>query len=269
MANLKRIGGAILLIAFATAPLAAAPTPTKVIKRIDLSKPFHLLPGASFVATQGRPVVDPIPIFKGETAPAAIHMCLRVSRTGGCNPALDNMLDRESSKDWFSDIHYLEVARLEFPDGRAGPPLLHLQGSSLHSGDGDQRRAIEMLANRPGKGGFESIYHEQIGNNHNEEVRYIPTGPLRGSVIAALSPYGPPFSYVIKVSHLTSDYRYKLVLHYRSATLYGDGNPLAVIDSEMPNILRKLGLWHRGDPIPLPPSPCPNPHLVKSELWCK
>ncbi len=35
------------------------------------------------------------------------------------------------------------------------------------------------------------------------------------------------------------DNRYHQIMRYRGATRYGDGNPLAVIDSEMP------GLWHR------------------------
>ena len=96
----------------------------------------------------------------------------------------------------------------------------------------------------------------------------MDSGPLKGSIVAVLSPYGPPFSYVIKVSRLTPDYRYRQALNYRSATLYGDGNPLAVIDSEMPNILRRLGLWQSGQPLPLPKSGCAKPRLVKSELWC-
>jgi hypothetical protein len=32
-----------------------------------------------------------------------------------------------------------------------------------------------------------------------------------------------------------------LALRYRSVTRYGDGNPVPVIDAEMPNILRHLG----------------------------
>ncbi|MDG6719271.1 hypothetical protein QCE92_13960, partial [Staphylococcus aureus] len=51
-------------------------------------------------------------------------------------------------------------------------------------------------------------------------------------------------------------------------TGYGDGNPLAVIDSEMPETLRRLKLWQPGSPLPLPEHPCPRPRLVAQVLWC-
>jgi hypothetical protein len=62
------------------------------------------------------------------------------------------------------------------------------------------------------------------------------------------------------------------VLRYRSATLYNDGNPLAVIESEMPNIERRLGLWKPGQrPYPNFGSndkPCLRPDAMSSRLWC-
>lgn len=254
-----------LLLAAAASCCAGVASPTqKVIARIDLSRPFHLPPGASFIATQGPEVDDPV--YEGEKAPGLIHLCLRFALSAPCAPDLDDALKQNWPADSFSSIRYLEIGRVEFPNGAAKAPLIHLQVSSFHSGDNDQRRVAEIFVRRGGR--FEVAYRENIGNNHNEEVRYIRSGPLKGSIIAALSPYGPPFSYVLKVSRLTTDYRYKQVLRYRSATIYGDGNPLAVIDSEMPNILRQLGLWHTGQPLPLPSSPCPHPHLVKTELWC-
>jgi len=49
---------------------AAPPAgPQKVIARIDLSKPFHLTPGASFTATQGPEVPDPNYYNDGDKAP--------------------------------------------------------------------------------------------------------------------------------------------------------------------------------------------------------
>jgi len=77
-----------------------------------------------------------------------------------------------------------------------------------------------------------------------------------------------PYGYWITVNALTPAYTYRQVLRYPSATIYNDGNPLGVIDSEMPNILRRLGLWHPGMSLPVPPH-CPKPHLVRTELWCR
>lgn len=58
------------------------------------------------------------------------------------------------------------------------------------------------------------------------------------------------------------------VLRYRSATGYQDGNPLGVIDSDLPNIQRRLGLWRAGQPLPVPAQGCATPRLVTMELWC-
>jgi hypothetical protein len=77
-----------------------------------------------------------------------------------------------------------------------------------------------------------------------------------------------PYGYWIVVNQLTPADTYRQILRYRSATLYDDGNPLAVIDSEMPNIERRLGLWKRGDPIPTPDHSCSKPVLRHTELWC-
>jgi len=87
-------------------------------------------------------------------------------------------------------------------------------------------------------------------------------------MISAEPTENPPYAYWITVSRLNPDDNYRQVLHYRSATLYGDGNSLAVIDSEMPNILLRLGLWRPGQPLPVPKAGCRRPHLVKMELWC-
>lgn len=66
---------------------------------------------------------------------------------------------------------------------------------------------------------------------------------------------------------LTLAQTYRQIQRYRSATLYGDGNGLGVIDSEMPNIRRRLGVWRPGMTLPLPPH-CPRLHLVRTALWC-
>jgi hypothetical protein len=82
-----------------------------------------------------------------------------------------------------------------------------------------------------------------------------------------------PYGYWIVVESLTRAGAYRQVLRYRSATLYNDSNPLAVIDSEMPNIERRLGLWKPGQPIPRPSlggnrKLCLKPTLRHTELWC-
>ena len=96
----------------------------------------------------------------------------------------------------------------------------------------------------------------------------MASGPLTGSMISADPADRAPFGYWISVSKLTPAHGYRQVLHYLSATSYNDGNSLAVIDSEMPNIEKRLGLWHPGSPLPLPAGHCPRPQLKGMALWC-
>jgi hypothetical protein len=245
---------------------AASPPPPKVVARIDLSKPFRVAPGATFTAAQAPPIDHPF--YDGEKVAGPIHLCVRVKPSGPCAPNLDDSLKIARDADMFSEIHFLDTSELVYPRGRLAPPMLHLQVSSLHSGNGNQRRSARILAYRPRSHRFEIIFDEQFGRNNNEEVRYIASGPLKGSVISAYPTDDAPFGYWVTVNRLTPDYRYKRILRYRSATHYGDGNPLAVIDSEMPNIFQRLRLWRPGEPLPLPKTACPRPHLVNTALWC-
>jgi hypothetical protein len=115
---------------------------------------------------------------------------------------------------------------------------------------------------------FTRIYGRTTGRNNNQDVRFMSSGPLAGGVISAEPTKNSPYAFWITVNRLTPGYTYEQVLRYRSATRYNDGNSLAVIDSEMPNIQRRLGLWKDGSPLPLPARACRKPRLVKMELWC-
>jgi hypothetical protein len=116
---------------------------------------------------------------------------------------------------------------------------------------------------------FERIHFHDVGAYNNDEVRFIEDGPLRGAVISAEPTEDAPFGYWVTVSRFTPQRTYRQVLRYRSATHYGDGNSLAVIDSEMPNIERRLGLWKPGSLLPLPDGKsCLKSRLKHMELWC-
>jgi hypothetical protein len=169
--------------------------------------------------------------------------------------------------DIFARPHYLNQAAIVH--GAGGRPLLLVQTASVHSGDGDQIVLTQALAYQRTSDQFVRAYDRLTGRNNNQEVRYVETGPLKGDIISAEPTQNAPFGFWVSVNELTSASAFKEVLRYRSATTYGDGNPLAVIDSEMANIEQRLGLWRPGSPLPLPASPCPTPHLVHMELWCR
>jgi hypothetical protein len=100
----------------------------------------------------------------------------------------------------------------------------------------------------------------------------MQAGPLQGDVIVAYPTAHAPYTYWIEVYGPHESGRYTQLLRYRGHTGYGDGNPIPVIDSEMPAILRHLGLWHPGDPLPTParmPSSCRRLSLRGGEEWCQ
>jgi hypothetical protein len=263
-----------LMSTVASAQPAASPTfhPTPQGARLDLEKPFHARSPWLLVVTEGAPAKD----FGDNDAPGALTLCLRKGPAGPCvsdpvTPAL-----RATTPDdplaW--EPHYLLTVKLVYPRGPTAAPFLLLVTGSLNSGDGDQLVTTQLLAYDSGRDAFRRVYSKSTGENNNQEIRFIDHGPLRGSVITAEPREHRPYNYWIVVDTLTQAGAYRQALRYVSATRYGDGNPLAVIDSEMPTIQRRLGLWKPGEPLPSPASggdgkPCGKPMLRHDELWCE
>jgi hypothetical protein len=267
MHGASRRWGLGVVVSVALGVCAAAAPPPRPIADLDLAKAFATTSAWRLTVLQGSPGADPY--YPEEQVPGAVRLCLKKAGSGPCDPAVRSMA--RPPPDMAPDAwepHYLGVARVVRPRGPAAAPLLLLQTLSLHSGDGDQAIYTQLLAYRQGEDRFVPIYAHMTGRNNNQDTRFMASGPLTGSVISAEPTNDAPFGFWITVHRLTPDYRYAQVLRYRSATRYADGNPLGVIDSEMPNIQQRLGIWKPGQPLPLPAGRCPKPRLVKMELWC-
>ena len=230
------------------------------ISSLALAKPFDARSPWRFSVSQGPAAED----FGGNAAPGVIKLCLSKDRGVTCQHDLQGALRLHGGPDLFSTAHYLENARIV--RSRNGPLLL-VQMSSLHSGDGDQRVATIALAYDRAHDRFVTAYEKRTNRNNNQEVRYIEAGPLQGDIVSAEPTGDAPYAFWITVNTPAGS-RYRQALRYRSATRYGDGNPLAVIDSETPGIERRLGLWRAGQPLPLPAKGCVKPRLAHGELWC-
>ena len=266
--RLALAASAVFALALGSAAIGDEPPGATVISTLDLTGPFATRSPWRFVATQGPCVADPLGPF-ADLVPGPVSLCLTKGEAGPCRQSLA-VVAKGAARSWVSlwRPHFLNVAMLVHPRGMRGSPLLLVQSASLHSGDGDQVIYTQLLAYRAPLDRFEQVYEHQAGHNNNEEVRYVRAGPLAGDMISADPTGDPPFGYWIEVDALTPAYAYSRVLRFRSATRYNDGNSLAVIDAEMPNIEARLGLWRRGAPLPLPGVPCANPRLVHMELWC-
>lgn len=240
-----------------------------MISDIDLSKPFSTRETWRFIATQGPPVAGN-DTASGSEEPGRIQLCLRATQSAVCDPQLLTALRTASTaNDLFTQPHYLDAVKIVYPPGSADQPVLFVQIASMHSGDGDQLVLTQVLTYESPQNRFVRIYQRTTGRNNNEEVRYINSGRLKGDIISVDPTEDAPYAYWVTVNVLSPQYTYKAALRYRSATHYGDGNALAVIDSEMPNIEHRLGYWKPGMALPLPSGGCARPHLVRMEMWCK
>ena len=256
--------------ATAQAP-AAAPTsdPAPQVAELDLTTAFHTRSAWRLVVTEGPPTHD----YGDNDAPGALTLCLRAGQSGPCvsGPVTPHLKTRPADYPAW-EPHYLRTAKVVYPRGPKAAPFLLIVTGSLYSGDGDQIVATQLVAYDVRQDAFRRVYARSTGHNNNQEVRFVTAGPLRGSVISAEPQDHLPYGYWIVVERLSPGGAYRQVLRYRSATLYNDGNPLAVIDSEMPSIERRLGLWRPGMPLPTPDTsggkPCPKPSMRHTELWC-
>ncbi|MDE2405844.1 MAG: hypothetical protein KGM17_14340 [Sphingomonadales bacterium] len=251
---------AVLLLAAALSGAAEPPTPN-TLATIDLAAVAGA-PGWWFTATQGARVPDPVGV--DDLVPGPIRLCISRDRGRTCGSAFAQVLGRTAPDDVFAEPHFLNDARIVEP--RRGLRLLLVSVSSVHAVNGDQRVATVALGH--GRNGFAPVFSKVTRRNNNQEIRYIAAGPLRGAFIIAEPTQDAPFGFWISVEMPGGQGRYRQVQHFRSATRYGDGNPLAVIDSEMPAILQRAGAWHPGAALPLPARGCPAPHLVRGALWC-
>jgi hypothetical protein len=234
---------------------------------MDLAKPFKARSAWVLVATQGPQTTDDL----GDSVPGAVQLCFKQSPNASCASPSPMPPPVDAADDGRWAPHYLSTAKVVFPDGRNAAPLLLIVTGSLYSGDGDQARATQLFEYDRARDNFKRVYARTTGKNNNQDVRFISSGPLRGDVISAEPTEHAPYGYWITVSRFTPDHGYRQLLRYRSATRYNDGNPLPVIDSEMANLERRLGLWRPGSPLPRPEDgtrACARPYLKGAELWC-
>ena len=255
----------MLLVLAIALPASAA---DKNIATLDLSVPFHTRSPWTFTAMQGPDVPDETSGDANEEVPGIVTLCL--SKDGGktCDPIMTQVLRPAMPDDGiYADPHFLDQATIEHLPG--GRPLLLVKARSVFSVDSDQVVVLRAFVYDGSNDRFTLAYRHATGHNNNQDVRYMTSGPLAGAIVTAEPTEGAPFGFWMTVNTRSARATYQQTLKYRSATLYGDGNPLGVIDSEMPNLLRHLGKWKSGQALPLPATPCARPHLVHMELWCE
>jgi hypothetical protein len=152
-----------------------------------------------------------------------------------------------------------------------GPPLLVAATHPDVVTPGVGSLYIDFWSYRPNADEFVVAFSNRSNRNNNEETRIIPNGPLSGEIVVSRAPRGAPYHYGITIYRPSKAGKYFQILRFTGKTRYGDGNPLAVIDSEMPEIGRRLHFWKPGDPPPTPPelpSRCTIVTMRDGIEWC-
>lgn len=233
-----------------------------VIATLDLTRPFEthtpwtfaaaILPGSHFDGADDQPVDG-----------GALARCFVDEFVTHCNYETP-----KSDSDWFSTPIELYSAKVVFAGSGNTRPLLLIKTGSAHGGNGSHGIYTELFTYDSQSNTFKAVFSNATGSNNSQETRFIEEGPLRGDVIVAEPTSSAPFVFWISVYARDAKDGFSRALRFRSVTHYGDGNHLAVIDSEMPGILRRMRLWRPGDPLPEPPG-CSRPVLRHGEEWCQ
>jgi len=236
----------------------------KAISSIDLSEPFHTKSRWSFVVTQEPASSTRIDV---ESDLGLIHFCFVHNDKPDCTELAGWSLAGGYGIGDFNTLARAEVVR---PSGKT--PLLMAVGMFNSGGPGSANPTTILWTYRPESDRFERIFSNHSAANNNEETRLIMSGRLAGDIIVSTAPWSAPYHYGIIVYRPSRFGQYVEGLRFTGKTRYRDGNPLAVIDSEMPAILRRLHLWKPGDPLPRPPtmpSRCSGLELRKDGTeWC-
>ena len=240
-------------------------TKPSVVSHIDLTEPFGTVTQWTFVVVQdgGQPAED----FEDH---GPIFPCLVKASSPDC--ALHLYPQVRSEMPWFDTPYHLFAGSVVYADRNKLSPLLFLKVSGAVSGDGDCNIATALYKYDKGADRFIQVFQNLTGRNNNQGTRFVESGPLQGDVIVDNPTENAPYTYWIEVYRAGDSGKYDRILRYRGLTGYSDGNPLAVADSEMPEILRRLGLWKPGDPLPVPPHlprGCRDLFMRRGEEWCK
>jgi hypothetical protein len=246
---------------------------SKVITHRDLTQPFQTRSRWSLVAAK-QPDEESSVVDGAGNRIGAVSLCFVENDEPDCSEEIRAKYREEkvgfvSGEPTFYELFASDVV---FSGPGRTLPLLRIKSCTNRGANGNCGVSTFLFAyDRKGER-FRVVFFNMMGRNNNQEARFVENGPLLGSVVVAYPTDDPPFTYFVEVYKRISDSEYSRVLRYRGHTGYGDGNPLAAIDSEMPETLRRLDLWKTGDALPVPPripGGCTRLVMRKGVEWCE
>lgn len=239
-----------------------------MISQLDLTAPFRTRSHWRLVIVRDDGPPPP------QTATVEEHGPLTVCFVKGVVPncAVGFSWKIAGEPGWFTTAYHLLASRVVYAGRNHREPVLLLRLCSVLNAYANCGTATALYRYERRSDRFVREFLNVKGRNNNPATRFVERGPLRGDVIVDYPTTHAPYTYWIEVYKAAKSGRYVRILRYRGHTGYADGNVLEVPDSEMPEILRHLGLWHRGDPPPVParlPEGCGHPVMRDQEEWCR
>ena len=241
-----------------------------VISHLDLTRAFETVSPWTLVIAE-----DKQPPPEDEQASEVDHGPITVCFVNVLVPDCSQTFypDVTGTFRWFDTPFEVFDRKVVYAGTGNSMPRLLLKFCGARSGDGNCTQATALYQYDRRANHFHRVFLNLLqGSNENQAAHFVDSGPLRGGVIVDYPTADAPYTYWIEVYRPGPSERYVRVLRYRGHTGYGDGNNLSVADSEMPEILRRLGLWRPGDALPPPlfssGGECPHRVMRKGEEWC-
>jgi hypothetical protein len=247
---------------------------SKVIKHLELTQTFRTKSRWILVVAK-QPDEESSVKDGGDNPIGAVSLCFVENDEPDCSEEMFLAKYREAKVSFVSGepaFHELIASDVVFSGPGRTLPLLNIKSCTNRGANGNCGVSTFLFAYDRKADRFRVIFFNMTARNNNEETRVVENGPLLGSVIVAYPTSDAPFTYFVEIYKRTSGSEYSRALRYRGHTGYGDGNPLAVIDSEMPETLRRLGLWKTGDAMPVPPrmpGGCTRLVMRRGVEWCE
>jgi hypothetical protein len=257
------------------------PEEIPVVSSTDLTAAFHTKGTWSLIISQERSD-DALPY--DEVGDGNLHFCFLHDGKTVC-PDIEIHLDCDrldgrpacpagrTDSGFKSPYNHFGQVVIFYPKSRPQKPLLVVMAGGNWGGPGFPFGPLIWSYDHTADQFDERLAVNRSANT-NGESRFILDGPLAGDVIADQASYRRhprSYAYEIVLYRLLASGHYALALDYYGKSSWGDGNALDVIDAEMPEIERRLGLWKPGETLPpaqnLPPG-C-SVYLRNGLEWCK
>lgn len=245
---------------------------SKIIGHVDLTKPFQTkTPWALVIGKEmDKEGTDQDPLVDHN----AVSICFVNSESVDCSERMfADYMGQNIPKGSGERLFYeLFTSAIVYSGPKKTQPLLMVRTCTMCGANGNCGVSTFLLDYDRNADRFYNLFFNVTGRNNNEETRFIESGPLIGDLIVAYPTGNAPFAYWVETYKRNGSGRYERFLRYRGKTGYGDGNPLAVIDSEMPEILRRLKLWAPSQDLPVPakmPAGCTRLFTRKGVEWCQ